>query len=112
MPTMRRHELSDSMMKHSYDVAVVGGAGHVGIPLSLAFTASGLRTLIYDVNEAALRELKAGRMPFIEDEGEALLAQALKAGTLGFSTNPADLKGIPVVVVTIGTPIDEFHNPR
>src|SRR2546427_2515666 len=99
-------------MKSKYDVAVVGGAGHVGIPLSLALADRGLRTLIYDINEAAVRELKAGRLPFIEEGGEALLHKALKAGTLGFSKEPRDLRGIPAVIVTIGTPIDEFHNPN
>jgi UDP-N-acetyl-D-mannosaminuronic acid dehydrogenase len=92
-------------------VAVVGGAGHVGIPLSLVFADSGMRTLIYDVNRGALKTLEAGRLPFIEEGGEALLQKALAANALGFSEIAADLRGIPVIVVTIGTPIDEFHNP-
>jgi len=91
---------------------VVGGAGHVGIPLSLVLAHRGLRTLIYDLNQKALAELQAGRLPFIEEGGEPLLRQALKSGALGFSQDPAQLRGIPVVVVTIGTPIDEFHNPN
>jgi UDP-N-acetyl-D-mannosaminuronic acid dehydrogenase len=99
-------------VKSKYNVAVVGGAGHVGIPLSLVFADRGLRTLIYDINQAALRELQAGRLPFIEEDGEAYLQKALKVGRLGFSQNPADLRGVPVVVLTIGTPIDEFHNPN
>lgn len=98
-------------MKSNYNVAVVGGAGHVGIPLSLVLADRGLRTLIYDINREALEELKAGRLPFIEEGGEGLLRKALRRGTLGFSQEPADLHGIPAVVVTIGTPIDEFHNP-
>jgi UDP-N-acetyl-D-mannosaminuronic acid dehydrogenase len=99
-------------MKSKYDVAVVGGAGHVGIPLSLVLADRGFRTLIYDVNQAAIQSLQAGRLPFIEEDGEVLLGKALKAGTLEFSHNPADLRGIPAVVLTIGTPIDEFHNPN
>ncbi len=98
-------------MKREYDVAVVGGAGHVGIPLSLVLADSGLRVLIYDLNRAALSELEAGRLPFIEEGGEALLQKVLAANSLGFSESPGDLRGIPVIVVTIGTPIDEFHNP-
>jgi UDP-N-acetyl-D-mannosaminuronic acid dehydrogenase len=105
-----RHVLG--RMKSNYDVAVVGGAGHVGIPLSLVLADRGLRTLIYDINQAAVRELQAGRLPFIEEDGEDLLRKALKARMLGFSQNPAELRGIPVVVLTIGTPIDEFHNPN
>ncbi|MGD0349451.1 MAG: nucleotide sugar dehydrogenase [Verrucomicrobiota bacterium] len=99
-------------MKSRYNVAVVGGAGHVGVPLSLVLADRGLRTLIYDINQAALEELQAGRLPFIEEGGRALLHKALKAGMLGFSQAPADLRGIPAVVLTIGTPIDEFHNPN
>jgi UDP-N-acetyl-D-mannosaminuronic acid dehydrogenase len=90
----------------------VGGAGHVGVPLSLVLADRGVRTLIYDINETAVRELQAGRLPFMEEGGEPLLARALKAGTLGFSKEAADLRGIPVVIVTIGTPVDEFHNPH
>jgi len=99
-------------MTSKCDVAVVGGAGHVGVPLSLVLADRGLRTLIYDINEAAIKELQAGRLPFIEEGGEALLSKALGSGMLSFSRNPADLRGIPVVVLTIGTPIDEFHNPN
>jgi UDP-N-acetyl-D-mannosaminuronic acid dehydrogenase len=99
-------------LNSEYQVAVVGGAGHVGIPLSLVLAHRGMRTLIYDLNENALRELQAGRLPFIEEAGEALLRKALQAESLGFSQDPAELRGVPVVVVTIGTPIDEFHNPN
>ena len=101
-----------SHMKSKYDVAVVGGAGHVGVPLSLVLATRGLRTLIYDVNAAALDTLRAGRLPFIEEDGETLLRKALRTEMLGFTQNPAALRGIPAVVVTIGTPIDEFHNPN
>ncbi len=99
-------------MRSEYDIAVVGGAGHVGVPLSLVLAHRGLRTLIHDLNAAALAQLRAGRLPFMEEGGQALLRKALRAGKLGFSSNRADLRGIPVVVVTIGTPIDEFHNPN
>lgn len=99
-------------MKSKYDVAVVGGAGHVGIPLSLVLADKGFRTLIYDINETAIQSLQSGRLPFMEEDGERLLRKSLKAGTIGFSQNPSDLRGIPAVVLTIGTPIDEFHNPN
>ncbi len=99
-------------MKSSYNVAVVGGAGHVGIPLSLVLAHRGLQTLIYDINQSALEALRQGRLPFIEEGGETLLRAALKAGTLGFSQDAADLRGVPAVVLTIGTPIDEFQNPN
>jgi UDP-N-acetyl-D-mannosaminuronic acid dehydrogenase len=36
----------------------------------------------------------------------------LKARKLGFSASPADIKDIPFVIITIGTPVDEFQNPE
>jgi len=98
--------------KERFDICVVGGAGHVGVPLCLVLADRGIRTLVYDINAGALDRLRAGELPFLEEEGEAYLQRALKNNMLGFSSNPADLRGIPAVVVTIGTPIDEFHNPN
>jgi UDP-N-acetyl-D-mannosaminuronic acid dehydrogenase len=99
-------------LKPEYQVAVVGGAGHVGLPLALVLAHRGMRTLVYDLNREALQTLRAGRLPFIEEGGEALLDEGLRRGSLGFTREPAELRGIPAVVITIGTPIDEFHNPN
>ena len=104
--------MTNKTLSDRYDVAVVGGAGHVGIPLSLVLADRGLRTLIYDINAVSLNELRAGRLPFIEEGGKKLLQRAIKANSLGFTEQPADLRGVPVLVLTIGTPIDEFHNPN
>lgn len=99
-------------MIRSYDVVVVGGAGHVGAPLSIVLASRGLRTLIYDVNEQTVGALRDGRMPFLEDGAEPLLQEALRREMLGFASTPESIAGVPTVIVTIGTPIDEFQNPR
>jgi UDP-N-acetyl-D-mannosaminuronic acid dehydrogenase len=99
-------------MTMPYDVAVVGGAGHVGAPLSIVLASRGLRTVIVDVNERSLDTLRSGRMPFREDGAEPLLQAALERGLLGFSSSAASVAGVPAVIVTIGTPIDEFQNPQ
>jgi UDP-N-acetyl-D-mannosaminuronic acid dehydrogenase len=41
------------------DVVVVGGGGHVGLPLSLVLADSGLRVGIYDIAEETLADLLA-----------------------------------------------------
>ena len=94
-----------------YDVVVVGGAGHVGAPLSIVLASKGLRTLIYDLSENALKTLAQGKLPFLEEGGEPLLREVLADHKLGFSNQVADIRGIPYVILTIGTPVDEFHNP-
>ncbi len=100
-----------STAKEKFDVCVVGGAGHVGAPLSIVLAQKGCRTLIYDISKPALQTLAAGNLPFLEEGGEPMLREVLAAGTLGFSSNPADIRGIPHLILTVGTPVDEFHNP-
>ena len=95
-----------------FDVAVVGGAGHVGAPLAMVLASKGQRTLAYDVNRTTLSQLQHGEMPFLEEGGPELLAKVLASGRLAFSSHAADLADVPIVIVTIGTPIDEFHNPK
>jgi UDP-N-acetyl-D-mannosaminuronic acid dehydrogenase len=93
------------------DLTVVGGGGHVGIPLVLAFAEAGFRVNVNDINREVLETMKAGRLPFIENGGEALLAQALERDRLVFTDTPAGVSTNGPVIITIGTPIDEFHNP-
>ncbi len=95
----------------AYDVCVVGGAGHVGAPLSIVLASKGFRTLIYDRQPAAIDVLRAGRLPFIEDGGESLLKKVLPTGLLDFTSDRNDLRKVETVILSIGTPIDEFHNP-
>jgi UDP-N-acetyl-D-mannosaminuronic acid dehydrogenase len=93
------------------DICVVGGAGHVGLPLSIVFASKGFRALIYDVNSKALEQVSHGEMPFMEKGAEPLLRQALDGRLLFCTTDAADLQGVPVIIITIGTPVDEFLSP-
>lgn len=114
--TWNRYQITDRKWRISimstYDVCVVGGAGHVGAPLAIVLAAKGFRTLIYDINREAMETLARGEMPFMEEGGEAMLQQALSTKKLYFSSQVETVKEIPIIIVTIGTPIDEFHNPR
>lgn len=93
------------------DLTVVGGAGHVGIPLVLAFAEAGMTVNVNDLNEDTLATLRAGKLPFIEHGAEPLLKKALAGQKLVFSSSPAGISRRGPVIVTIGTPVDEFLNP-
>ncbi|MBI1203289.1 MAG: nucleotide sugar dehydrogenase [Rhodopseudomonas sp.] len=93
------------------DLTVVGGAGHVGIPLVLAFAESGMTVNINDLNQAALDQLRAGHLPFIEYDAAPLLTKALAANKLVFTASAEGIAKTGPVIVTIGTPVDEFLNP-
>ncbi|MCI0584771.1 MAG: nucleotide sugar dehydrogenase [Chloroflexi bacterium] len=93
------------------DVVVLGGGGHVGLPLSLVLARSGARVGIFDRDGAKLERLGRGEMPFLEAGADALLAAVLPTGRLVSSTDPAMCARTDVVIVVVGTPVDEFLGP-
>ena len=93
------------------DVVIIGGCGHVGLPLALAFADRGARVAIYDVSETAVATVNSGRMPFAEPGAEEVLHRVLAAGLLEASADPAVVATAEHVVVVIGTPVDEHLNP-
>ncbi len=94
-----------------YDVVVVGGGGHVGLPLAIAFADRGASVLVQDISAAAVDAVNAGRLPFVEPGAEPMLRSALAAGRIMASTDPAVVGQAEHVVVVIGTPVDEHLNP-
>ena len=94
-----------------FDACVVGGAGHVGAPLAVVLAKRGFRTLIYDLNKAALVSIANGKMHFLEEGGEPELREVLAADMLGFTNDVSGIRGVPYIIITIGTPLDEFQNP-
>ena len=93
------------------DIVVLGGGGHVGLPLSLAFAQAGLQVGIYDTNQATLDRIAAGEMPFIETGAEELLCEVLASGRLELGTSGEMIGRTMCLVVVIGTPVDEFLGP-
>ena len=92
-------------------VAVVGGCGHVGLPLAISLADSGLPTVSYDINAAVVELVNSGGMPFLEHDAVPVLHRVLADGTFAASTDPASIAGADVVIVVIGTPVDEHLNP-
>ena len=93
------------------DVVVIGGAGHVGLPLAIALADRGSRVIIYDLSETAVSSVNSGVVPFNEPGAEPKLAGALAAGNISASTDPAVVASAENVIVVIGTPVDEHLNP-
>ncbi|HEY4632781.1 MAG TPA: nucleotide sugar dehydrogenase [Candidatus Limnocylindrales bacterium] len=93
------------------DVVVLGGGGHVGLPLSLAFARAGLTVGVFDTNQATLDRIGAGEMPFLETGADDLLAELLPTGRLELSPDATMISRTDQLVVVIGTPVDEFLGP-
>jgi len=94
------------------DVVVIGGCGHVGLPLAIAFADRGARVGIYDVSEAAVATVNAGQLPFDEPGAARVLARVVADGRLQASADPSIVGSAENVVVVIGTPVDEHLNPN
>ena len=93
------------------DICVVGGAGHVGLPLAIVFATKNHRVLIYDLNENSMDVIRSGRMPFMENGAEPLLQEVLSKGLLIFTSRAEDVSGVRSLVITVGKPVDEFLSP-
>ncbi|MDT5015019.1 MAG: UDP-N-acetyl-D-mannosaminuronic acid dehydrogenase, partial [Mycobacterium sp.] len=64
-------------MGFSRDVVVMGGCGHVGLPLGLAFAGRGLNVVIFDVNADAVAAVNRGVMPFQEPDAAEILTRVI-----------------------------------
>ena len=93
------------------DVVVIGGCGHVGLPLALAFADRGLRVVAYDINDAAVDTVNAATLPFDEPDALPVLQRVVADGRFRASSDPATISDAAHVIVVIGTPVDEHLNP-
>ena len=99
-------------MKKKFDVCIVGGLGHVGLPLGIVFASKGLKVCLQDVDETSAAKVKSGSLPFIEYGAEPLLKEALESNNLSISLSPESIAECKYLIIAIGTPIDEFMNPK
>ncbi len=92
------------------DVVVVGGCGHVGLPLGLALADRGRSVVLFDVDSGATSSVNAGTVPFKEPGAPEALERVL-GRHLWASTDPNTVSSAEHVVIVVGTPVDEHLNP-
>jgi UDP-N-acetyl-D-mannosaminuronic acid dehydrogenase len=92
-------------------VVIVGGCGHVGLPLALVIADLGYECVVLDKSQETVGIVNSGQMPFEEEGASELLKKCLSSGNLWATTEPESLKNAEVVIVVVGTPIDEHLNP-
>jgi UDP-N-acetyl-D-mannosaminuronic acid dehydrogenase len=98
------------MGKFIYDICVVGGCGHVGLPLAAAFAKEGKKVIINDINAEAIASVEKGRAPFMEEGLDDVLKQTV-GKTLFLSCDKKVISDSEFVVIVVGTPVDEHLNP-
>ncbi len=92
-------------------ISIIGGCGHVGLPLGITLAKFRHETYLVDSDKDKVLLVASGKMPFMEENGEAALGLAIKSGYLKTTTEVSTIVNSDIVIVTIGTPVDEFQSP-
>jgi UDP-N-acetyl-D-glucosamine dehydrogenase len=90
-------------------VAIIG-QGYVGLTIAVGAASAGHNVVGFDVNDALVAQLNAGRS-HIEGITDADLAGFAAGGTYEASVDPSILDGCDVIVIAVPTPLDAQRNP-
>jgi UDP-N-acetyl-D-mannosaminuronic acid dehydrogenase len=91
-------------------IAIVGGCGHVGLPLSVALANSGNIVTAFDISAIAVEKVNSAVAPFWEPMLDEALTVALRNG-FSATLESSCIKTADIVVVIVGTPLDVHLNP-
>ena len=91
-------------------VVIVGGCGHVGLPLGVSLANLECEVIAYDINAASVDLVNSGSAPFLEEGLEAALKNAINNGFKA-TTTPSVIKSADIVIMIIGTPLNEEMIP-
>lgn len=92
-------------------VAILGGCGHVGLPLGMLLAQNAVSVVLVDRDRSRIEQVNVGRMPFMEQGADELLPGLVQSSRLQATSDAAQLSSADCVVITIGTPVDEFLDP-
>ena len=92
-------------------VVIVGGCGHVGLPLGVVLASQGHAQVdLLEINENKVATVNAGRMPFLEAGADSMLRKVV-GSSLRATLDPSCLHDADIVITVVGTPVDEHLNP-
>lgn len=88
------------------DRLVVVGQGYVGLPVAVRAAEVGFDVIGFEVEERKAKLLNAGQS-YVEDISDERLGSVIDAGRYRASTDPGDLAGFDVAVISVPTPMGE-----
>ena len=87
-------------MTARYDVLIVGGFGHVGLPFGIALADAGFQVALYDRDPRSRPMIESGRLPFVEYDAEPRLRRTLgRTLHLAARTSPGEIRA----------PLGDYH---
>lgn len=92
-------------------ISIIGGCGHIGIPLGIALAYNGNNVKLIDINNESINAINKGILPFQEDGADKYL-ESILGKTLLATNDFEEVRKSEVVIFATGTPIDEHSNPK
>jgi len=110
----RRPLLSDNawlaaISDRSVRVGIIG-MGYVGLPLMRTFCGAGFSCLGFDVDEAKVEKLNAGRS-YIKHIPSSLIKRVRQEGRFAASTDPRALRECDAILICVPTPLTKMREP-
>ena len=99
-------------MNYNNTISIIGGAGHIGFPLALAFADKNFNVNLIDKNIHNLNKIKNGNEPFYEIGAKKILKKCLNKKKLFFSSSLKTIKNGKYIIICVGTPIDKNLKPQ
>ena len=94
----------------SHKIVIVGGCGHAGLPLGLAFASRGQIVTLLDIDAQKVAKVNSGRMPFMEEGAEEVLRRFI-GQRLTATQDTVCLRDAGAVIAVVGTPVGQHLNP-
>ena len=91
-------------------LVIIGGCGHVGLPLGIVFANRGVNVVLLDIDEKKIEVVNRGQMPFMERGAEETL-RTVVGKTLVATADSSCLRDADVAIAVVGTPVDAHLNP-
>ena len=99
-----------SSMPNLTEIVIIGGCGHVGLPLGIVFANCGLDVVLLDRDLAKIDIVNKGQMPFMEANALELLGRVV-GKKLVATSDASRLGDSDAAIAVLGTPVDEHLNP-
>lgn len=98
-------------MESDQKIVIVGGGGHVGLPLGLMLAERGLQVELLDLDPKRVDHINSGKMPFMEEGADELLRRLIHKSLVA-TTDSECLRHADIVITVVGTPVDRHLNPN
>ena len=96
------------MKKNKIKISIIG-LGYVGLPLAIEFGKK-YETVGFDIDQDRIKDLVNGNDKTLEVDNNELI-KLLKEDSFKISGSIEDIRDSNVYIITVPTPVDEYHQP-